>query len=91
MEYTKKSSHKRRRQEPKDKEVQELYHIDPHVLELLFVRWFARGLIPFTMIDYEEFRTLLAYINYDIDAWLLGLANTVKEWILCAYKEHKTH
>jgi hypothetical protein len=79
MEYAKKSSHKRRRQEPEDKEVQELYRIDPYVLELLFVRWFARGSIPFTMIEYEEFRTLLAYINRDIDAWLPGSVNTVKE------------
>jgi hypothetical protein len=79
MEHTEKSSHKHRRQEPKDKEVQELYRIDPHVLELLFVRWFARGSIPFTMIEYKEFWTLLAYINRDIDAWLLGLVNIVKE------------
>jgi hypothetical protein len=43
------------------------------------------------MIEYEEFRTLLAYINHDIDAWLPGSANIVKEWILRAYKEHKTH
>jgi hypothetical protein len=55
------------------------------------VRWFARGLIPFTIIECEEFRTLLAYINRDIDAWLPGLVNTVKEWILRAYEEHKTH
>jgi hypothetical protein len=79
MEYAEKSSHKRRRQEPKDKEVQELYRIDPHVLELLFMRWFAYGSIPFTIIEYEEFRTLLAYINRDIDAWLPGSANIVKE------------
>jgi hypothetical protein len=79
MEHAKKSSHKHRRQEPKDKEVQEPYRINPHVLELLFVQWFARGLIPFTIIEYEEFQTLLAYINRDIDAWLPGSANTVKE------------
>jgi hypothetical protein len=91
MEHTKKSSYKRRRQEPEDKEVQELYRINPYVLELLFVQWFAHGSIPFTIIEYEEFRTLLAYINHDIDAWLPGLVNIVKEWILRVYEEYKTH
>jgi hypothetical protein len=63
--------------------------MDPHVLELLFVRWFAYGAVPLTMIECEEFWTLLAYISKDIDSWLPSSADTIKQWILRIYQDYK--
>ncbi len=74
------AGHKRRRLEEEDEEpVPEKYALDPHVLELLFVRWFAKGAVPLSIIECEEFRALLAYINRDINTWLPSSAETIKK------------
>jgi hypothetical protein len=52
--------------------------MDLHVLELLFVYWFACGAVPLIMIKCEEFRTLLVYISKDINSWLPSSADTIK-------------
>ncbi len=84
------AGHKRRRLEEEDEEpVPEKYALDPHVLELLFVRWFAKGAVPLSTIECEEFRALLAYINRDIDTWLPSSAETIKKWVLRTFNDQK--
>jgi hypothetical protein len=69
--------HKRRHLELEDQKTE--YIMDLYVLELLFVRWFARGAVPLTMIECEEFRTLLTYISKDIDSWLPSIVDIIKQ------------
>jgi hypothetical protein len=68
--------YKRRHLEPEDQKTE--YIIDLHVLELLFVHWFARGAVPLTIIKCKEFWTLLIYISKDIDSWLFSIVDTIK-------------
>src|ERR1700712_1157041 len=63
-------------------EVKAEYMVDPHVLELLIVRWFTSDSIPLSTVESDEFRALMADANRDIGAWLPSSGNTVKNWII---------
>lgn len=67
----------------------EKYIIDLYILELLFVRQFTKGVIPLLIIEYKEFRALLAYINRDINTWLLLSIKIIKEQVLYTFEDQK--
>lgn len=79
--------YKKRRMEPV--EVKAEYMIDPHVLELLIVRWFTSDSIPLSTVESDDFRAVMAYINRDIGAWLPSSGNTIKNWIICHFVAEK--
>ena len=49
-------------------------HIAPyHIVHIVF----HTGTIPFRMAELEEFRTLLVYLNPEIDCWLPSNHETI--------------
>ncbi|PQE02983.1 Ribonuclease H protein [Rutstroemia sp. NJR-2017a BVV2] len=64
------------------------YVIEPHMLEVLFVRLFARCSLSFHLIECDEFRAMLSYINKQTDIWLPSCSKTVSKWIHRTYDEH---
>lgn len=53
--------------------------IDTTQFEILFVRWIARCSVPLRMVECEEFRALIRFINDSCDEWLPQSHNTVTE------------
>ncbi|KAF7915839.1 uncharacterized protein EAE98_010919 [Botrytis deweyae] len=69
-----KSAGFKRRRMIKDEETLENlpdeYVLDPYVLELLFVRLFARCSLPVKLIECDEFRAILYYLNKQTAIWV---------------------
>lgn len=65
--------------------------LDPGTLEQLVVRWITSCNVSFRMVEKEEFRTLLEYINPDINTWLPSAHATIQGWILRAFQQEKEH
>ena len=63
--------------------------MDPDQLEILYVRWVSACSVSFRMVECPEFRALLFYINKDIDTWLPGSHNTVRDWVVRQYEAQK--
>lgn len=87
------SGYKRRRlylpDDSPNKAEADTYRIDPHVLELLIVRWMSSCSIALHMVENDEFRALLNYLYRDIDAWLPTTHRTISNWIFRTRDEHK--
>jgi len=69
----------------------ELDTIDPAVLEQLYVRFLTACNIPFHLVQREEFRTLIRYINKDADTWLPSSHSTVRKWTIRTFQHEKNH
>lgn len=65
--------------------------LDPAVLEVLMVRWFARCSVPMAMVECDEFRAFTSYLNKQSDIWIPGCSNTVFGWIFRTRGEEEAH
>lgn len=65
--------------------------LDPSQFEILFVRWIASCSIPFRIVECEEFRALLQYINHTCDEWLPTSHTTVKDWVIRTFRQEQEH
>ena len=77
--------------------------IDPNILEVYYTRYayspleiysnshrfIATYSQPLRLVERDEFRDLLDYINSDVLTWLLRTYNTVRKWVKRQYKAHK--
>lgn len=63
------------------------YVFDPHVLEQLLVRWFARANISLRMIECEEFRAIITFLNNQVTEWCLTSYKTLETWITRTFEE----
>ena len=55
------------------------YELDPYVLKLLIVRWFAVNFLLMATIENKEMRTIFSYVNKNIIPWIPTFGNTVKD------------
>ncbi|KID81519.1 transposase-like protein [Metarhizium guizhouense ARSEF 977] len=65
------------------------HHLDPAVVEQLYVRWITTCSVSFRMATLSEFRTLLCYLNPEIDNWLPSSPSTIRSWTLRTYETQK--
>jgi len=77
--------------------------IDPNILEVYYIRYayspleiysnsyrfIATCSQPLRLVERDEFRDLLDYINSDVLTWLPRIHNTVGKWVKHQYKAHK--
>jgi BED zinc finger len=84
------SDHKRRRQALEPSSMLRT-PFNPATFENLYVRWITRCTIPFRMAELEEFRTLLVYLNPEIDCWLPSNHETIHKWTMRTYDQEKLH
>ena len=63
--------------------------INQATLEWLVIRQVAKCSVPFYMVQTEEFRAMLTYLNPKVEEHLPGLSNTIKSWVLRTYKAEK--
>jgi len=52
--------------------------IDGVHLEILYIRWITACGVPFRMVEIEEFRALLLYLNPHIDTFLPSSYSTIR-------------
>lgn len=65
------------------------HHLDPAVVEQLYVRWITTCSVSFRMATLSEFRALLCYLNPEIDNWLPNSTPSIRTWTLRAFKAQK--
>ena len=63
--------------------------LDPATLENLYIRWITTCGISFRMVAREEFRTLLQYLNPEINNWLPTTHTTIQSWTIRTYELEK--
>jgi hypothetical protein len=56
--------------------------VEPHIAELLIVRLLTRCNLSLNIIECDEFRALLTYLNQDIANWLPAAKMTITTWVL---------
>jgi hypothetical protein len=56
--------------------------IDPNVLEKLYINFLASCNQPFRLVECPAFRSLLSFLNEDIEVWLPNSANIITTWLL---------
>lgn len=82
------ASHSRRRLNSNDGTGDQL---DPGTLEQLFVKWITSCNISFRMVERDEFRALLQYLNPNINTWLPATHNTIHGWIMRTFQQEKEY
>lgn len=65
-----------------------VYVLDPHVLELLFARLFARCSLPAKIVDCNEFPAILQYLNKQMTIWVPESQKTLAWWVDRTYEEN---
>ena len=63
--------------------------LDPAVLEHLYIRWIVSCGVSFRMASREEFRTLLQYLNPEVNNWLPHSTTTIQLWTIRTYDTEK--
>lgn len=63
--------------------------INGNTLEILYTRFITACNEPLRLVECEQFRDLLYYLNREVDNWLPSSHNTVQEWVLRQYKIRK--
>jgi hypothetical protein len=53
--------------------------IDGSLLEVIYIRWITACSIPFRVVEVEEFRALLLYLNPTIDNYLPSSHNIIQQ------------
>lgn len=56
--------------------------IDPDILEKLYINFLASCNQPFRLVECPAFRSLLSFLNEDVEVWLPNSANVVNTWLL---------
>jgi hypothetical protein len=63
--------------------------IDGDTLEILYVRFITACNEPVRLVECQQFRDLLYYLNKQVDNWLPASHNIIREWVLRQYKLKK--
>lgn len=63
--------------------------LDGDILEVLFTRFITACSLPLRLVECPEFRSLLTYINEDVDKYLPSSHNTIGTWVLRQYEIEK--
>jgi hypothetical protein len=58
-------------------------------LEYLYTRFLATTNLPLTLVESDEFRDFLYYLNPEIETWLPSSHATIAEWITRNFKAQK--
>ena len=56
--------------------------LDAGTIEVLYVKFIAVCNLPLRLVECEEFRAFLGYLNKDINAWLPNSHQTIREWVI---------
>jgi hypothetical protein len=56
--------------------------VDPNVLEKLYINFLASCNQPFRLVECPAFRSLLSFLNEDVEVWLPNSANIITTWLL---------
>jgi hypothetical protein len=56
--------------------------INPDVLEKLYINFLASCNQLFRLVECSAFRSLFAFLNKDVEVWLLNSANVINTWLL---------
>jgi hypothetical protein len=64
--------------------------IDGAHLEILYIQWITAYGVPFHMVEIEEFRALLLYLNPYIDTFLPSSHSTIRQWVIRTYEAEKS-
>jgi len=56
--------------------------LDAGTIEVLYVKFIAVCNLPLRLVECEEFRAFLVYLNKDINAWLPNSHQTIREWVI---------
>jgi hypothetical protein len=78
------NDHKRRNLTTED-----IGSLDGALLEVLYIRWITTCGIAFRMVEIEEFRALLLYLNPAIDNYLPSSHTTIQLWTIRTYTAEK--
>jgi hypothetical protein len=52
--------------------------LDGDTLKVLYIRFIAAYNMPLRLVEYQEFRALLSYLNKDVNRWLNHTHNTIR-------------
>jgi hypothetical protein len=56
--------------------------IDPDVLEKLYINFLASCNQPFRLVECPAFRSLLSFLNEDVNVWLPNSSELVTTWLM---------
>jgi hypothetical protein len=56
--------------------------IDPDVLEKLYINFLASCNQPFRLVECSAFRSLLSFLNEDVEVWLPNSSDLVTTWLM---------
>jgi hypothetical protein len=63
--------------------------LDGDIVEILYIKWITACSVAFRMVEIEEFRTLLLYLNPAIDNFLPSSHTTIQLWTIRTYAAEK--
>jgi hypothetical protein len=63
--------------------------LDPQILQELYVNWITSCGVSLRMVERDEFRVLLQYLNPETNVWLPSSHNTVSSWVIEQYEAKK--
>ena len=56
--------------------------INPNILEKLYINFLASCNQSFRLVECPAFRSLLSFLNEDVEVWLPNSANIINTWLL---------
>jgi hypothetical protein len=63
--------------------------LDGDVLEVLYVKFIASCNMPLRLVESQEFRAFLSYLNNDVNRWLNVKHDTIRTWVLRQFEIEK--
>lgn len=63
--------------------------IDPDVLEKLYINFLASCNQPIRLVECSAFRSLLSFLNEDVDVWLPNSSDLVITWLMRQFNHEK--
>ena len=63
--------------------------IDPDVLEKLYINFLASCNQPIRLVECSAFRSLLSFLNEDVDVWLPNSSNLVNTWLMRQFSHER--
>ena len=63
--------------------------IDPDVLEKLYINFLASCNQPIRLVECSAFRSLLSFLNEDIDVWLPNSSDLVTTWLMRQFNHER--
>jgi hypothetical protein len=65
--------------------------LDGDVLEVLYVRFIAACNIPLRLVENQDFRAFLTYLNPGVSRWLPASHSTIRNWVMRQFELEKGH